>query len=106
MVKDMDSYIDRCIGKEDFFKLATVNDLICKKKTCFRQSFCKNEKYFHFDQDVQLLDFTARKMKMPVGEKKKRKDKEGEKVCWEKKKSRKCLAAENFIYALVKQKVK
>ena len=45
-------------------------------------------------------------MKMPVGEKKKRKDKEGEKVCWEKKKSRKCLAAENFIYALVKVKVK
>ena len=25
MVKDMDSYIDGCIGKEDFFKLATVN---------------------------------------------------------------------------------
>ena len=35
---------------------------------------------FNFGQDVQLLDFTARKMKMPVGEKKKRKDKEGEKV--------------------------
>ena len=44
-------------------------------------------------------------MKMPVGEKKKRKDKEGEKVCWRKEKSRKCLAAENFIHALVKQKV-
>ena len=80
MVKDMDSYIDRCIGKEDFFKLATVNDLN-SQKNCFIQSFCKNEKYFHFHQDVQLLDFTARKMKMPVGEKKKRKDKEGEKVC-------------------------
>ena len=39
---------------------------------------------FNFDQDVQLLDFTARKMKMPVGEKKKRKDKEGEKVGWRK----------------------
>ena len=25
MVKDMDSYIDGCIGKDDFFKLATVN---------------------------------------------------------------------------------
>ena len=24
MVKDMDSYSERCIGKEDFFKLATV----------------------------------------------------------------------------------
>ena len=31
MVKDMDSYIDRCIGKEDFFKLATVNDLNSQK---------------------------------------------------------------------------
>ena len=27
MVKDMDSYIDRCIGKDDFFKLATVNSV-------------------------------------------------------------------------------
>jgi hypothetical protein len=31
-------------------------------------------------QDVQLLDFTARKMKVPVTEMKRKKEKEGEKV--------------------------
>ena len=73
MVKDMDSYQDRCIGKDDFFKLATVK--------YFSEYFNGFVKIFLWCvQDVQLLDFTARKMKMPVGEKKKRKDKDGEKV--------------------------
>ena len=39
MVKDMDSYIDGCIGKDDFFKLATVNQLWTNSALRVLQSF-------------------------------------------------------------------
>ena len=52
MVKDMDSYSERCIGKEDFFKLATVSYPLLFSFTCFKKLPFNNNNgpmfYFQF----------------------------------------------------------
>ena len=58
MVKDMDSYIDRCIGKEDFFKLATVNDLN-SQKTVLGKVFAKMRNTFTF---IRTFNFSISRL--------------------------------------------